>query len=131
MARERVVQTHALCRQRPFQWRTKDENSYNPSMGVSRCRVSFTDSEGITHAVEVQAESLYEAVALAVSEFRHDSVTSMPGPMTEFTISIQRPATEHRIRLGQVSQWAAQGGTKEGPAGVTRRQKVLRLLKSL
>jgi len=99
-------------------------------MGVSRCRVSFTDSEGISHAVEVQAESLYEAVALAVSEFRNDRVTSMPGPMTEFMISIQRPAIEHRIRLGQVSKWAQDGGTKEGPAGVTRRQKVLRLLKN-
>jgi hypothetical protein len=97
-------------------------------MGVSRCRVSFTDSEGISHAVEVQAESLYEAVALAVSEFRNDSVTSMPGPMTEFAVSIQRPAVEHRIRLGQVSKWAQDGGTKEGPAGITRRQKALRLL---
>jgi hypothetical protein len=95
-------------------------------MGVSRCRVSFTDSEGISHSVEVQAESLYEAVALAVSEFRNDSVTAMPGPMTEFTVSIQRPATEHRIRLGQVSRWAGQGDTKEGPAGIIRRQKVLR-----
>lgn len=96
-------------------------------MGVSRCRVSFTDSEGISHAVEVQAESLYEAVALAVSEFRNDRVTSVPGPMTEFMVSIQRPAIEHRIRLGQASQWA-QSGTKEGPAGIIRRQKVLKLL---
>jgi hypothetical protein len=111
-------------------WRTNGEHRYNPSMGVSRCRVSFTDSEGISHAVEVQAESLYEAVALAVSEFRNDSATSMPGAMTEFMVSVQRPAIEHRIRLGQVSQWAAQGDTKEGPAGVTRRQKVLRLLKN-
>ena len=98
-------------------------------MGISRCRVSFTDTEGISHSVEVQAESLYEAVALAVSEFRNDSVTSMPGPMTEFIISIQRPAIEHRIRLVQVSKWA-QGSTKEGPAGVTRRQKILKLLGS-
>jgi len=79
----------------------------------------------------VHAESLYEGVALAVSEFRDDSVTSMPGPMTEFTISIQRRATEHRIRLGQVSKWAQDGGTKEGPAGITRRQKVLRLLERI
>jgi hypothetical protein len=94
------------------------------------CAAAFPspDSEGISHAVDVQAESLYEAVALAVSEFRNDSVTSMPGPMTEFTISVPRPATEHRLRLGQVSKWAQDGGTKEGPAGVTRRQKVLRFL---
>jgi hypothetical protein len=72
-------------------WRTNDEHRYNPPMGVSRCRVSFTDSEGISHAVEVQAESLYQAVALAVSEFRNDSVTSMPGPMTEFMIPSSAP----------------------------------------
>jgi hypothetical protein len=48
--------------------------------------------------------------------------------MTEFAVSIQRPAVEHRIRLGQVSKWAQDGGTKEGPAGITRRQKALRLL---
>jgi hypothetical protein len=31
-------------------------------MGV--CRVAFTDSEDISHSVEVEADSLYEAVAL-------------------------------------------------------------------
>ena len=34
------------------------------------CRVSFTDGEGIMHAVQVPAASLYEAAALAVAEFR-------------------------------------------------------------
>ena len=72
-------------------------------MGVSRCRVSFTDIEGIPHSVEVQAESLYEAVALAVAEFRTDNLTSETGPMTEFTIAIQRPAVEHHIKLGRCS----------------------------
>jgi hypothetical protein len=98
-------------------------------MGISRCRVSFTDAEGIPHAVEVQADSLYEAVALAVAEFRADELTAQPGPMTEFTVSIQRPAIEHRIRLTQVSKWA-EGNTTEGPAGVTKRQRVRALLES-
>ena len=78
-------------------------------MGVSRCRVSFTDMEGIPHSVEVQAESLYEAVA----EFRSDNLTSAPGPMPEFTIAIPRPAVEHHIKLGQVLHWA-QRTVKEG-----------------
>jgi hypothetical protein len=34
--------------------------------------VSFTDSDKTEHAVEVEAESLYEAVALAVADFRDD-----------------------------------------------------------
>lgn len=32
--------------------------------------VSYTDSEGLAHAIDVEAEFLYEAVALAVAEFR-------------------------------------------------------------
>ncbi len=80
-------------------------------MGVSHCRVSFIDAEGIPDAVEVQTDSLYEAVALAAAEFRADELTALPGPMTEFTVSIQRPAIEHRIRLIQVSKWA-EGNTR-------------------
>ena len=98
-------------------------------MGFSRCRVCFTDSEGIAHAATVQAESLYDAVAPAIAEFRADELTTLPSPMTEFTVSIQRPAIEHRIRLGQVSKWA-EGNTREGPAGITKRQRVLKLLQS-
>jgi hypothetical protein len=94
-------------------------------MSVARCRVSFTDADGISHSVEVQAESLYEAVAEAVSEFRHaEEVRAAPGPMTEFTVTVHRKPIEHRIRLNQVTKWAESCDTKEGPAGITRRQRV-------
>lgn len=95
-------------------------------MGV--CRVSFTDSEGVGHSVEVEADSLYEAVALAVAEFRRDeAATAEPGGMTEFTVTAFRKPTEHRIRLNQVTKWA-QNTTKEGPAGITKRERVRALL---
>src|SRR5215471_9721647 len=56
-------------------------------MAGSRCRVSFTDSEGILYGVDVDAESLYEAVAIAVASFREDDVSpSSRGPITEFTM---------------------------------------------
>ena len=57
---------------------------------MARCRVSFTDPDGIPHTVDVQADSLYEAVALAVAEFHADSMTAAPSPMTEFTVAIHR-----------------------------------------
>jgi hypothetical protein len=41
-------------------------------MAIMRCKVSFTDSEGTEHAVEVEAESLYDAVGLAIARF-HDA----------------------------------------------------------
>jgi hypothetical protein len=69
-----------------------------------------------------EADSLYEAVALAVAEFRRDEATE-PGAMTEFTVTAFRRPTEHRIRLNQVTKWE-QNTTKEGPAGVTKRERV-------
>jgi hypothetical protein len=100
-------------------------------MAASRCRVSFMDAEGIGHAVNVEAESVYEAVALAVSEFRKDAVSpSMPDPRTELTVTVLRNPVEHRIRLAQVAKWA-EYTTREGPAGITRRERVRSLLGSV
>jgi len=93
---------------------------------MTRCRVSFTDSDGVLHSVGVEASSVYEAVALAVVEFRSDTLSHPPGPLTEFTISIPRPPVEHRIQLGQVTKWTE--GTRDGPAGLIRRQRVKELL---
>jgi len=97
-------------------------------MAGSRCRVSFTDSDGVLHGVDVDAESLYEAVAVAVVSLREDDVSpSQPGPMTEFTVAVYRNPVEHKIRLSQVQRWA-EPTTKEGPAGITKRQNVRLLL---
>jgi hypothetical protein len=39
-------------------------------MAAARCVVSFEDDEGIRHCTYGQAESLFETVALSISEFR-------------------------------------------------------------
>jgi hypothetical protein len=96
-------------------------------MAAAHCSVSFEDTEGITHSSQVQAESVYEAVALAIAEFRQDPMVPSPAPTTEFTVAIDRPLIEHRIRLAQLTKWA-ESTTREGPAGVTRRQRVKQLL---
>jgi hypothetical protein len=84
---------------------------------MARCRVSYTE-DGLVHAIDVEAESLYEAVALAVAEFRKDDMNqSMPAAMTEFIVSVYRNPTEHRIRLNQVTRWA-QHTVKDGPAWI-------------
>jgi hypothetical protein len=86
--------------------------------------VSFTDSEKLEHSAEVEAESLYEAVALAVADFREDPLLrEPPAARTEFTIVVLRNPTEHKLRLHQVVKWA-EPTMQEGPAGMTKRQKV-------
>jgi len=98
------------------------------AMAGSRCRVSFTDSEGVLHGVDVDAESLYEAVAIAIAQLREDDVSPVtPVPTTEFTVAVYRNPTEHKIRLQQVLKWS-EPTTKEGPAGITKRQRVRELL---
>jgi hypothetical protein len=95
---------------------------------MARCRVSFVDSDKTEHAVEVEAESLYEAVALAVADFREDPLLREPPiAITEFTVAVLRNPTEHKIRLQQVRKWA-EPNTREGPAGVMKRERVRGLL---
>lgn len=98
-------------------------------MAAARCAVSFTDQDGIAHTAHVHAESVFEAVALAVAEFRQDNLVPRPAPMTEFTIAIHRPPVEHRITLNKVIQWADTNTTREGPAGITKRRKLQALLR--
>jgi hypothetical protein len=63
------------------------------------CLVSFTDSEGIRHSVEVTASTLYEAAALAIAEFRRCGFTAnAPGPATRLTVAVQTPATSHEVQ---------------------------------
>jgi hypothetical protein len=47
--------------------------------------------------------------------------------VTEFTVSVYRNPVEHKIRLAQVVKWAAQE-TREGPAGMVKRDRVRKLL---
>jgi len=94
---------------------------------MARCRVSYTDRQGV-HAVEVTADTLFEAVAQAVVEFKEDrKVSTPPGPETEFTVMVLRKPPEHIIRLKKVQEWA-QPSTVGGPAETMRRERVPKML---
>jgi hypothetical protein len=67
------------------------------------CNVSFTGRDGIRHSVTVQAESLYEALALAVREFRaHDCA---PGMASEMEVEALTPSVKHTVSLGKLRTW--------------------------
>ena len=83
--------------------RTHGEHDILSLVPVRACTVSFTDHEGIRHAVTVQAETLYEAVVLAVRAFReHDCV---PGPASTMEVEARSPAVTHTVRLAKVHDW--------------------------
>jgi hypothetical protein len=75
------------------------------------CHVSFTGTDGIVHAVEVSASSLFEAAVLALAEFRKSWLTEvLPGRATRLTVAVKAPATSHELTVGKVEDWLAGGG---------------------
>jgi len=72
-------------------------------MGIKQCVVSYTDVEGVRHGVEVEAESLNEAVALAAHRFAENG--HYPSLVTEMRIEERPPAIIHTTTLGRAHEW--------------------------
>ena len=84
-------------------------------LNKARCCVSYKNDEGL-QSVEVTAETLFEAVAQAVVEFKEDkTITTAPGPETELTVVVIRKPAEHIIRLKRVHEWARPSGVNRSP----------------
>lgn len=72
------------------------------SGGMATCIVSYLDTEGLRHTVEVQAESLYEAAALGVRTFRqHDCE---PGALSQLEVEIRSSVT-HTVTSKKIHSW--------------------------
>ena len=94
----------------------------------TRCRVSYLDSRNIEHAVDVTADSLFEAAAIAIRAFRAGAlVDELPVAGTELRIAVFPMPIEHKVRLQRVEQWA-QTGTVKSPVEMLRRERVRELL---
>jgi hypothetical protein len=96
---------------------------------VTRCEVVYRDLEGVEHRVEVDADSLYEAIAAAVSSFRKGLWTRCPpGPGCIFNVRVfpDRPQV-YSVALSQVESFARHG-TVKGPKDILRKQKIQEML---
>ena len=90
------------------------------------CIVSFTDREGLTHAVEVAAASLYEAAALALAEFRRCGFTDpQPSPTATLMIAVKAPATTHEVSVDKLRHWLNGGATSPKELVLKQRLKAL------
>jgi hypothetical protein len=95
-------------------------------VALRACTVSFKDARGIRHGVEVEAESLYEAVVLAVTRFRGDPWIEPVRPDTPLDVEVREPATAHLITLQQVERWIA--STTASPLDASKKAKLKLLL---
>jgi hypothetical protein len=73
---------------------------------VRTCVVSLCDLERVTHSVEVQAETLFEAAAAAVGIFRSQPWTAGAlTPAAVLRIEVRTPAVVHTVPLAALERW--------------------------
>ncbi len=83
---------------------------------MASCVVSYLDTSGIRHTVELQASSLYEAAALALRTFRQHNCE--PGIMGKLEVEIRSSVT-HTVTVQRLQDWLS-GGAKSPKEGVMK-----------
>jgi hypothetical protein len=70
---------------------------------IRTCTASFVDTDGLRHSVDVQAETLYEAAALAIRTFReHDCA---PGLASQLEVEARSPGVTHKVSMMKIENW--------------------------
>jgi hypothetical protein len=90
------------------------------------CTVSFKSATGISHSVDVEAETLYEAAGIGLARLKKDGWIEGLGPASRLQIAVREPATVHFITVQQLQKWVNSMTTS--PAEVLRRTRVKHLL---
>lgn len=90
------------------------------------CTVSFKSPTGISHSVDVEAETLYEAAGIGLARLKKDGWIEGLGPGTRLEIAVREPSTMHVLTVQQLHRWV--NGVTTSPAEVLRRTRVKHLL---
>ena len=81
---------------------------------MTKCTVFYRDERGVEHAVEVTAESLYEAAALGFDSIATGELTEgRPGADAIVEITVHPPPVTHRVRVAKLREWL--NGAAKGP----------------
>lgn len=96
---------------------------YAPAVSQPRkCVVSFRDSEGVEHVAEVAAESLYEAGALALQQFRRCD-WSREASLEAGTLRVEVcESTFYNVKVAELESWLKRTGG--APRDVAMRRKI-------
>ena len=89
---------------------------------VASCVVSYLDTEGLRHSVEVEADSLYEAGVLAIRTFRqHDCE---PGQASKLEVEV-RSSVVHTVTPRRIFEWLNGGAKSPKEAVIKERLRAL------
>jgi hypothetical protein len=100
---------------------------YLDLMSLRTCRVSCRDLKGVEHAIEVTADSLYEAVAQALRVFRgSDWVDDLGHGRTTISVIVKNPEVEHKVRVQDFERWLE--ASPRSPAEMILKNRLRELL---
>jgi hypothetical protein len=74
-------------------------------MPLRLCSVGFKSATGVSHSVDVEAETLYEAAALGLARLKKDGWIEGLGPGTRLEIHVREPGSHHALSVQQVQRW--------------------------
>jgi hypothetical protein len=96
-------------------------------MAARSCRVTITDLEGVSHAVEVTASSLFEAIALGLVALRGNKwVMGIPDGFAPVKVRVMDIVVEHEVKMKDFTQWLDRRGIS--PKDVMDRKRIREIL---
>ncbi len=99
-----------------------------PLVGLRVCTVSFKSATGISHSVDVEASTVYEAAGLGLARLKRDGWVEGLGPATRLEIQVREPATHHGVTVLQLQRWM--NAVTPSPVDVLRKAKLRQMLKT-
>jgi hypothetical protein len=96
-------------------------------VALKTCKVSCIDLQGVEHAAEVSAGSVYEAVAQALRIFRDNEwVEDIGRGQTRITVKVKHPEIEHTVRVQDFERWLE--STPRSPAEMILKNRLQEIL---
>ncbi len=96
-------------------------------MAVRSCRVTIQDMDVVSHAVEVTAATLYEAVAQGLAAIRgNEWVAGIAEGLNIVKVSVADVRVEREVKLRDFTTWLERTGGS--PREVSNRQRIRSIL---
>ena len=95
-------------------------------MAPKACTVSCACATGVSHAVEVTAESLYEAAVLGLNLMKKHGWVDPIGPATVLQVQVKEPPVTHSVSVSQLRRWVE--GIAVSPDELLRKNRLKALL---
>jgi hypothetical protein len=96
-------------------------------MPVRSCHVTIKDMEGVTHTVEVTAETLYEAVALGLAAILgNEWVMGIAQGLNAVQVCVKDVPVVHSVQLKDFTAWLERSAGS--PRELSKRKRIKQIL---